>query len=151
MAFDRLQLDRANQAEVANVDDVGLTLQAVQRIGKCIFHFPRTVEQALARVLGNPTTCPHGNPIPGSAYEAPVDSTVLGEMAVDTEFIVERIPEELEFEPGLLEYLEQVGVQPGQNGVIRAVSPDGTTTVEIDGKPFGIGPFACERIVVTSR
>ena len=50
LAFDRLQLDRANQAEVANVDDVGLTLQAVQRIGKCIFHFPRTVEQALAQV-----------------------------------------------------------------------------------------------------
>jgi hypothetical protein len=31
-----------------------------------------------------------------------------------------------------------------------ALSPDGTTTVEVDGRPFGIGPFAGERIVVTA-
>jgi len=110
-----------------------------------------SVEQALSRVLGHPTTCPHGNPIPGSAYEAPVDSTVLCQIGVGEEFIVERIPEELEFEPGLLEYLEDAGVTPGQNGVVRALSPDGTATVEVDGRPFGIGPFACERIVVTNR
>jgi Mn-dependent DtxR family transcriptional regulator len=29
------------------------------------------VEDALDRVLGSPTTCPHGNPIPGSQYAAP--------------------------------------------------------------------------------
>ena len=29
------------------------------------------VEQAMDRLLGSPTTCPHGNPIPGSAYVEP--------------------------------------------------------------------------------
>src|SRR5215207_6587342 len=29
------------------------------------------VEAAIIRVLGNPTTCPHGNPIPGADYHAP--------------------------------------------------------------------------------
>ena len=94
--------------------------EAHHEAGKWEHVISPAVEQALSRVLGDPTPCPHGNPIPGSAYEAPVNSTVLGQMAVDSEFIVERIPEELEFEPGLLEYLEEVGVQPGQNGVIRA-------------------------------
>lgn len=108
------------------------------------------VEEALTRVLGNPTTCPHGNPIPGSGYTCPADTTALGEVAVGTSFIVQRIPEELEFEPGLLEYLEEAGVVPGQSGTVMALSPDGTTTVEVDGRPFGIGPFAGERIVVTA-
>ncbi len=64
---------------------------------------------------------------------------------------MQRIPEELEFEPGLLEYLEEAGVVPGQEGTVTAASPDGTTTVEIDGRPFGIGPFAGERILVSGR
>lgn len=107
------------------------------------------VEEALARVLGNPTTCPHGNPIPGSDYERPADGRTLSVVDVGKSFLVERIPEELEFEPGLLEYLEEVGVVPGEQGRLVASSPDGTATVEVDGRPFGIGPFAAERILVT--
>ena len=33
---------------------------------------------------------------------------------------------------------------------MTAVSPDGTTTVEIDGRHVGIGAFAAARILVTS-
>ena len=57
------------------------------------------VEQAMDRVLGGPTTCPHGNPIPGSDYHAP-DATRLVDVEVGTAFTVSRIPEELEFTPG---------------------------------------------------
>ena len=39
---------------------------------------------------------------------------------------------------------------PGAEGVITASSPDGTTTVEIDGNHVGIGGFASERILVTA-
>jgi DtxR family Mn-dependent transcriptional regulator len=124
--------------------------EAHHEAGKWEHVISPVVEEALTRVLGNPTPGPHGNPIPGSGYTRPTDTTALGEVAVGTSFIVQRIPEELEFEPGLLEYLEEAGVVPGRSGTVMALSPDGTTTVEVDGRPFGIGPFAGERIVVTA-
>jgi len=63
---------------------------------------------------------------------------------------VERITEELEFAPGLLEFLEASAIQPGKIGTITAASPDGTLTVEIEGQHIGVGSFASERILVTS-
>jgi DtxR family Mn-dependent transcriptional regulator len=63
---------------------------------------------------------------------------------------VNRIPEELEFTPGLLEFLEESEVLPGRKGKLTAASPDGTTTVEIEGKHIGIGAFASQRILVTT-
>jgi DtxR family Mn-dependent transcriptional regulator len=107
------------------------------------------VEHALTRLLGDPTTCPHGNPIPGSAYEPP-DTVTLDALLVGDHFTVSRIPEELEFAPGLLEFLEQSHLVPGMQGAITASSPDGTTTVEIDGHHVGIGTFASTRILVTA-
>ncbi len=108
-----------------------------------------SVETAMDKLLGSPTTCPHGNPIPGSAYVEP-DGRPLSEMTVGDAFTVSRIPEELEFAPGLLEYLEQSSIRPGRAGTVTAASPDGTITVEIDGRHVGVGAFASERILVTS-
>jgi len=63
---------------------------------------------------------------------------------------MQRIPEELEFEPGLLDYLEEAGVLPGREGEVTAISTDGATTVELaGGSSFGIDEFAGKRIVVT--
>ena len=107
------------------------------------------VEVAMIRVLGEPTTCPHGNPIPGSSYEAPT-TTELSSVDVGADFVVSRIPEELEFTDGLLDFLEQAGITPGTKGTVTAASPDGTTTVEVEGQAVGIGAFACDRILVTS-
>ena len=106
------------------------------------------VEQAIVRVLGNPTTCPHGNPIPGADYKAP-KSRPLSALHVGSDFTVSRIPEELEFTPGLLEFLEEADVVPGRSGTLTAASPDGTTTVEVNGRHVGIGAFASQRILVT--
>lgn len=108
------------------------------------------VEAAMVRLLGEPTTCPHGNPIPGTDY-VPPDMRPLRELGVGASFVVARIPEELEFTPGLLEFLESSSLQPGKAGVVTALSPDGTTTVEIAGKHVGIGTFASERILVTTN
>ena len=107
------------------------------------------VEAALIRLLGDPTTCPHGNPIPGSNYKAP-DTVTLDALTVGDSFTVSRIPEELEFAPGLLEFLEESHLVPGMQGEITALSPDGTTTVEIDGHHVGIGTVASTRILVTA-
>jgi DtxR family Mn-dependent transcriptional regulator len=107
-----------------------------------------SVEAALVNLLGDPTTCPHGNPIPGSNYEAP-DAEPLAGIHVGEPFVVRRITEELEFEPGLLEFLESSAIQPGNSGLVTAASPDGTVTIEIDGRHVGVGAFASERILVT--
>lgn len=106
------------------------------------------VEAAMVRVLDDPTTCPHGNPIPGTDYRPPA-AVRMDTLDVGEAFTVSRIPEELEFTEGLLEYLEGGGVQPGRAGTITAASPDGTTTVEIEGNHVGIGSFASARILVT--
>lgn len=105
------------------------------------------VEAALDRVLGNPTTCPHGNPIPGSSYLAPA-MIPLAEVAVGSAFTITRIPEELEFTPGLLDFLEESSILPGHAGVLSSASPDGTITIEIEGRFVGVGPFASNRILV---
>jgi DtxR family transcriptional regulator, Mn-dependent transcriptional regulator len=107
------------------------------------------VEDALDRLLGSPTTCPHGNPIPGSNYVEPV-ARPLSQMDVGSGFTVRRIPEELEFTPGLLEFLEECSIRPGRIGTVTASSPDGTITVEIEGRHVGVGAFASERILVSA-
>jgi DtxR family Mn-dependent transcriptional regulator len=121
---------------------------AHQEAGKWEHIISEPVEAAIVRVLGNPTTCPHGNPIPGADYHAPA-SVPLSEVGIGGGFTVSRIPEELEFTPGLLEFLEEAEVIPGKNGTITAASPDGTTTVEVNGRHIGIGAFASQRILVT--
>ncbi len=105
------------------------------------------VEQAMDTLLGSPTTCPHGNPIPGSKYVAG-NSRPLADVTVGQDFTISRITEELEFTPGLLEFLESSALQPGNVGTITAASPDGTLTVEIGGRHVGVGAFASARILV---
>ena len=123
--------------------------EAHHEAGKWEHIMSENVEQAMDELLGSPTTCPHGNPIPGSDYVEP-DSKPLAEQPVGQQFTVRRIPEELEFTPGLLEFLEESSLRPGCSGVITASSPDGTMTVEIDGRHVGVGAFASERIMVTA-
>ncbi|MEO1061636.1 MAG: metal-dependent transcriptional regulator [Actinomycetota bacterium] len=107
------------------------------------------VEDALSRVLGDPKTCPHGNPIPGADYAPPTGACALGQVPVQGSFVVERIPEELEFQPGELAYLEEGGVMPGREGKVVSSAPDGTTTLAMGDSIIGISAFSAERILVT--
>jgi DtxR family Mn-dependent transcriptional regulator len=141
---------RHRLAEVFLTDVLKLSwAEAHHEAGKWEHIMSDSVEKAMNELLGSPTTCPHGNPIPGSGYEAP-DSAPLSAVTVGAGFTIRRITEELEFEPGLLEFLEQSAIQPGNRGTVTAASPDGTLTVEIDGRHIGVGSFASERILVTS-
>ncbi len=140
---------RHRLAERFLTDVLGLSwAEAHAEAGKWEHVISPNVETALVRVLGEPTTCPHGNPIPGSAYEVP-DAVALDSLAPGSAFVVERIPEELEFTPGLLDFLEASGILPGLTGTVTAASPDGTTTVEIEGRHVGVGAFAAQRILVS--
>jgi DtxR family Mn-dependent transcriptional regulator len=69
------------------------------------------MEEKLAQRLGDPDTCPHGNPMPGSPrrrWSQPLEQAPVGEPVV-----IERIPDQFEHEPGFLEYLDRVGMRPG--------------------------------------
>ena len=141
---------RHRLAERFLTDVLGLSwAEAHKEAGKWEHVISENVETALTRVLGDPTTCPHGNPIPGAAYSPP-DMEPLADLDVGTVFTVTRIPEELEFTPGMLEFLERSDMLPGRQGIVTASSPDGTTTVEIGGAHVGIGAFASARILVTA-
>jgi DtxR family Mn-dependent transcriptional regulator len=139
---------RHRLAERFLTDLLGLSwAQAHHEAGKWEHVMSVAVEEAMARVLGNPTTCPHGNPIPGSLYDAP-SMVPLSDLSIGEQFTVSRIPEELEFTPGLLDFLEESSITPGHTGRLTASSPDGTVTIEIDGRHVGVGSFASARILV---
>jgi DtxR family Mn-dependent transcriptional regulator len=141
---------RHRLAERFLTDVLGLSwAEAHHEAGKWEHVMSGNVESAMDRLLGSPTTCPHGNPIPGSEYHAP-ESRRLVDLAVGEAFTVSRIPEELEFTPGLLDYLEHASILPGRTGTVTAMAPDGTMTVEVDGSHVGVGAFASARILVTA-
>jgi DtxR family Mn-dependent transcriptional regulator len=141
---------RHRLAERFLTDILGLSwAEAHHEAGKWEHVISPPVEAAMVRLLGSPTTCPHGNPIPGSGYEAPA-SRPLTTVAKGEHFEVTRIPEELEFAPGLLEFLEQSALVPGSTGVVTALSPDDTMTVEVNGRHVGVGAFVAGRILVAA-
>jgi DtxR family Mn-dependent transcriptional regulator len=141
---------RHRLAERFLTDILGLSwAEAHHEAGRWEHVMSTNVEVAMNRLLGSPTTCPHGNPIPGSEYLAP-DAHRLIDLAVGDGFTVSRIPEELEFTPGLLDFLESAALLPGRAGTVTATSADGTMTVEIAGSHVDVGAFASARILVTA-
>ncbi|MCU1380703.1 MAG: putative DtxR family transcriptional regulator, partial [Acidimicrobiales bacterium] len=141
---------RHRLAERFLTDVLGLSwAEAHEEAGKWEHVLSEPVESAINRMLENPTTCPHGNPIPGSGY-LETDLVALSTLGVGDGFTVTRIPEELAFTPGLLDFLEDNAILPGRSGVLTAASPDGTVTVKIEDRTVGIGAFAGARILVAS-
>ena len=141
---------RHRLAECFLTDILGLSwAEAHQEAGKWEHIISPAVEKAMMTRLNDPTTCPHGNPIPGSAYEAP-DLVALDEIGVGNDFTVQRIPEELEFTEGMLDFLENASITPGSTGTVTAMSPDGTATIQIGDAAVGVGGFASARILVTA-
>ncbi len=140
---------RHRLAERFLTDILGLSwAEAHHEAGKWEHVISPVVESAIIDRLDDPTTCPHGNPIPGSKYIEP-DLVSLAEVTIGDQFTVTRIPEELEFTPGLLEFLEDNKVLPGAQATVVTTSPDGTTTVDLDGQVVGLSAFTSQRILVT--
>lgn len=141
---------RHRLAERFLTDMLGLSwAEAHDEAGRWEHVISPTVEVAMMRALGDPTTCPHGNPIPGTDYQPPT-SVTLDTLTVGQSFTVSRIPEELEFTPGLLEFLESSSLLPGHSGTITDVAEEGARVVEIDGRSVTITKFATQRILVTA-
>lgn len=107
------------------------------------------VEAAMLAKLDQPTTCPHGNPIPGVGYRQPTLSPIadLGENPL----VLHRISEELELDSGIMGFLDDSGLRPGADVKLVTKTPDGTLTVKVnDTRQVGISPFIAERLFVAS-
>jgi DtxR family Mn-dependent transcriptional regulator len=108
------------------------------------------VEDRLAEMLGMPSTCPHGNPIPGMARPAVrVEPFPLAQARAGATVVVERITEEAEADKNLLEHLWRNDVRPGRRLKITEVAPwAGTVTASGDGQSITLGLPAAGKIWV---
>jgi len=92
------------------------------------------IEARIMKLLNNPTTCPHGSPIPGTGATLdpswrPLDRFVPGDRA-----IIRFISEELEEDLDLLQYLEQHSLKPGQEIEVREKVPSAGLMILNNGK-----------------
>lgn len=129
-------------AECLLVNIIGLPWEDVH-IEACRWEhvMSEAVERRLVELLGWPSECPHGNPIPGlaelgtrpDAEEAADDTDASTERlspmtdvagADGVPVIVRRISEQVQSDSALMLKLKQVGIQPGRE-VTLAASDDG--------------------------
>ncbi len=137
-------------AERLLVDVIGLPWhKAHVEAGRWEHVISDEVEERLVALLGNPTTCPHGNPIPGAPGQAGAQAC-LADVAPGSRVRLERITEELELDLASLTYLGEHGLVPGREVVVRDRAPDGTATVERDGSAIALGPGLCRHIFVAT-
>jgi DtxR family transcriptional regulator, Mn-dependent transcriptional regulator len=85
------------------------------------------VERRLYEVLGRPSTCPHGNPIPGHS-KAASNEVRLASLASGASASITRVSEVAEREaPLLLAYLHQRKLTPGSKVVVVETDEVGKT------------------------
>ncbi|OGK83603.1 MAG: hypothetical protein A2X52_00990 [Candidatus Rokubacteria bacterium GWC2_70_16] len=107
------------------------------------------VEERLAQLLGMPTTCPHGNPIPGMAVPKNHHPVPLSQTAAGQELMVERITEEAEADRQLLHFLWESGIRPGARLAVSEIAPyAGTISVVLEGRTVTMGLAASGKIWV---
>jgi len=107
------------------------------------------VEDRLAELLGMPSTCPHGNPIPGMPTPPRVEPFPLAQAKEGSTVVVERITEEAEADKRLLEHLWRNDVRPGRRLTIIEVAPwAGTITAHGNGRSIALGLPAAGKIWV---
>jgi DtxR family Mn-dependent transcriptional regulator len=137
-------------AERLLVDIIGLDWdKAHAEAGRWEHVISDDVEDRLVVLLGNPTTCPHGNPIPGVDPIGP-EQHRLDEAVPGDRIRLERITESVEHEAASLSYLGDHGLTPGTTAVIRARAPDGTLTLVVGDTTIALGPAMTQRMFVAS-
>ena len=106
------------------------------------------VEEHLLKLLRDPTTCPHGQPIPSRDLSEPLSNgEPLAQMPEGSSVSVSSVTEEL---PEILRYLGDIGMRPGARLRVVAKAPlGGPVTVEIDGKRHAISLELAAMVMVS--
>ena len=93
-------------------------------------------------LLGNPTTCPHGNPFPGLPRPPTV---LLSTLKEGDERSIDGVQENAEEDADLMRFLQQHGLMPGRRlQVVEVASYNSTMTVEVNGQRVVLGLPAAE-------
>jgi DtxR family Mn-dependent transcriptional regulator len=122
-------------AERLLVDVIGLEWHKVHReAGRWEHVISDDVEARLVELLGDPATCPHGNPIPGSHSAGPsVATRPLADVGAGERVRLLRISEEVELNLGSLTLLDEGGFIPGAVALVGGRDTDGTMEVRVEG------------------
>jgi DtxR family Mn-dependent transcriptional regulator len=109
------------------------------------------VEVLLMTLLDNPTTCPHGNPIPGSPVTLRELST-LDHFDPGARVRLERVTELVEIDQQALTYLASHGFVPGARARVQTKAPDGTLVLELDDDhgTIAVGPAMAGQLYVAA-
>jgi DtxR family Mn-dependent transcriptional regulator len=134
------------------VDILGLDWADAHEEAHLIEHTitPR-VEARIMSVLGNPTTCPHGNPMPGTDPATWPKTRPLATAQAGEEWVIDGIQEWAEEDHELMTFYQKNGLVPGAAVRVSEVATfNSTITVEIEGRSVTLGTRAAEnlRIVV---
>jgi DtxR family Mn-dependent transcriptional regulator len=108
------------------------------------------VEERLDKLLNHPTTCPHGNPIPGSVpVQARHRSAPLHQVPEGREVILECITEGGERDARLLAFMQHHQLAPGTRIQVVETSPSlGTMSLKVGDNVVTLGLEAAKKIRV---
>jgi DtxR family Mn-dependent transcriptional regulator len=110
---------RHRLAERLLVDVIGLEWEKAHREADRWEHaISADVEEKLVQLLGNPSTCPHGNPIPGAPGAADVPYGAALDLSEPGPVHVQRISEKLELDDGAIRFLAEAQLIPGRGATI---------------------------------
>ena len=138
-------------AERLLVDVIGLPWHLVHdEAGRWEHVISDEVMTRLIEILGDPATCPHGNPIPGSANRTgtPSFQVSLADVAPGQKVRFERLGEEVELDSATLRYFDETGFIPGAVASVTKKGPDGTLLLDADGTTLVLGAHLCHRLYV---
>jgi DtxR family Mn-dependent transcriptional regulator len=117
---------RHRLAERLLTDVIGLEWEKVHREADRWEHaISADVEERLVELLGDPATCPHGNPIPGSAHRVDDSDYVTLDQATPGKVSVTRIAERLEINDDALALLADTRLIPGVAAEVLEHTPEG--------------------------
>lgn len=109
------------------------------------------VEERLVAILDNPSTCPHGNPIPGCGSPPATElQRRLADVETGTTVRLERISEDVEIDMSSLVYLDEHGFTPGATAVVSSRAPDGTLLLEVGESTVALGSDLSRRLFVAA-
>lgn len=131
-------------------DVLGLDWAAADLEAQALTHgMSVTVLDRLDEQLGHPSTCPHGNVIPGRNPPAGRSLVRLVDLADGESATVARISEVAEHEaPQLLKILDQRGIVPGTEVRVVARAPAGWTLRAGGNKEMTVDPGTARAVWV---